>query len=343
MSRLSVAIVGAGNIAGGFDESSHARGDGVYTHAGAYCASDKFKLQAVFDVDSKRAIEFANYWGVVESLVSFEDVLTGFYDVISICSPDEKHLEHLTCILNAGCCKTIWIEKPVANSRKQIESLQNLASEKGINVVVNFQRRTEKVHQNLRARVITYPKQLLSVGAVYIKGLKHIGVTLIDTLIFICGFPSSVRALERVFNVQVQEFTYSFQLLYPDFSVFVRTVDSERFEYNYHIFELDLLFYDERITVCGNSQYVRTVPVGEYFYSGVRTLDEASSILQQTNYKVSMKDVADYLFDVTTGQLPHTINTLDDTWNIMLIIDAIIESFDAGCKKIELDEKIWKK
>ena len=44
MNSLSVAIIGTGNIAGGYDEKKQGGDIGIYTHAGAYAAHGGFEL-----------------------------------------------------------------------------------------------------------------------------------------------------------------------------------------------------------------------------------------------------------------------------------------------------------
>jgi predicted dehydrogenase len=143
MSALSVAIIGAGNIAGNYDEKKQAGASGVYSHAGAYSAHGGFKLSTVYDLDVKKAEDFSRTWGISRSLAELSELYQMRHDVISVCTPDETHVKIVKDILLSGCCATIFVEKPLAMDAAEVDDLIELADHSGINVVVNFQRRTD--------------------------------------------------------------------------------------------------------------------------------------------------------------------------------------------------------
>jgi predicted dehydrogenase len=201
---LTVAIVGAGNIAGGFDVNRQEDENGVYSHAGAYRAHGGFSLETVFDPVVERAESFRNAWRVRQVALEFEEILQGFHDVISLCSPDETHFEYLESILSARCCRTVFAEKPLALRLGEIDRIIELAERSSINVVCNFQRRFEPEHVQLRRRIAEDPQKLLSATGHYMKGLRHIGTTMLDTLTFVCGYPEAALTYNRV-NREISE------------------------------------------------------------------------------------------------------------------------------------------
>jgi len=301
MSILSVAIIGAGNIAGGYDEKKQGNDAGVYTHAGAYFAHGGFKLTTVFDLDQERAESFVHKWGVGRKAAGMAEVRENRHDVISVCTPDETHFGIVRDILTARCCRTVFVEKPLAMNLDQIEEIALLAGKHGISVVVNFQRRNEPIHWEIRELIAARPEDLLSVNGYYMKGLRHIGVTMVDTLSYLCGYPEAVLAYNRVFNQEAGEHSYEFVLYYPGFNATVKTIDAERFLYNYHIFEIDLLFADRRKTLVDISQAVRETSVSDYAYSGIKVMNDREACYRETGYKYSMRDAAEYIYKVTAG------------------------------------------
>ena len=341
MTELSVAIIGAGNIAGGYDERK-TQLSGIYSHAGAYSSHGGFRLDTVFDRDIARAEMFRRSWGVNGCASSLDDILATQHDVISVCTPDDTHFRILREILAARCCRSVFVEKPLADNLAQIDEISRLATESRVRVVVNFQRRFEPAHIELRNSIAERPGELLSVSGHYMKGLQHIGVTMIDTLIYLCGNPGGVLAFNRVPNQEIQGGTYEFVLYFPGFTGTVKTTDAERFAYSYHIFEIDLLFRDGRKALVDISQGLRESPVTSYAYPGVRVLNDEQSRYRETAYKRSMLDAARYVFDVTTGTKPHTINTPESSYNNQLIIDSIIESFDRGMIRLNFESTNWK-
>jgi len=343
MTPLSVAIIGAGNIAGGFDERKQGGDQGIYTHAGAYAAHGGFRLRTVLDADPARARQFAEAWKADACASELRELCGSRHDVISICTPDATHFEIARTLLESRCCRTIFIEKPLAFEGEEIEELMRLSAQTGIHLAVNFQRRYEPSHRELRELVASRPDDLLSVTGHYMKGLRHIGVTMIDSLCHLCGYPEAVLTFRRVLNREVEDYSYEFVLFYPGFSVVVKTTDAERFHYNYHLFELDFLFADKRIALVDISQAVRETPVTGYAYSGVRVLNERQAHMRETGYKHSMLDAARYLHDITTGKIAHAVNTPQSSFDTHLIINAIIESWERGSVKLNFEQGSWKR
>ncbi len=343
MNSLSVAIIGTGNIAGGYDEKKLTGEEGVYSHVGSYQSHGGFRLNAVYDPDRQRAAAFCERWKVAENVESLLEIQRMQHDVISVCTPDGTHAGIVRELLQAGCCKTIFVEKPLAATTDEVEEIIQLAQERGINVVINFQRRNEATHRELSELIAARPDDLLSVSSHYMKGLRHMGITMIDTLIMLCGRPLSVQTYNRAFNREADEYSYEFILYFTGFTASVKTVDSERFDYNYHLFEIDLLLADGRKTLVDISQALREVPVTPYAYSGVKVINERQAVIRDTGYKFSMQDAVAYLHEVTSGQKPHATNTPQSFYNDLLIVEKVIESYERGSVKLDLEPQSWKK
>ena len=249
----------------------------------------------------------------------------------------------MSAFLKANCCKTIFAEKPLALELEQIAEIAELASQRGIAVVCNYQRRYEPAHEELRRRVLDHPGSLLSVCGHYMKGLRHIGTTMIDSIVQICGLPDAVQAFSRAYNAAVDDYSYEFVLLYPGFTAVVKTVDAKSVGYAYHLFELDLLFSDGRATLVDISQGLRESPVTDYVYSGVKILNDRESVYKGTGYRHSMIGAAKYVYDVTCGYIAHTVNTPHAAYNNALIATAIGTSFQDGSVKLNFGMDSWKR
>jgi predicted dehydrogenase len=342
MSKLKVAIIGAGNIAGGYDERKLSDDSGVYSHAGAYLADGRFELSLVLDSDLARAQSFCAKWGGRPS-DSMNDFLNETFDVVSVCTPDLTHFSLLKQLLLVKRCKTIFVEKPIAENLADIDELISLSEKSGIHLVVNFQRRWEPEHLRLKEKIEKEREKVLSVSATYMKGLRHIGVTLVDTLTFLLGYPTAVQGFNKVINQEVSDYSHEFILFYDECSVVVKTTDSVRYKYNYHLFELDFLLADGRIALVDNSQRIKTTPVTSYVYSGVKVLNEQQATLAATEYNKSMAYGVDYLYKLSTGCTKHFTNTPEMSFNNAVIINKVMESFEQGSVKIILEKSLWKK
>lgn len=340
---LTVAVIGTGQIAGGYDEAQLTQGSqGVFTHAGAYSKSGKYSLETVCDIDNQRASVFQLRWGFTNKVNRTEEVCKMFHDVISVCTPDATHYPIIKSLIEAKCCKCIFIEKPIAHTLEQIQEIIELATVNGVAVIVNFQRRFDAVLADIREKIISRAATPLAANGYYIKGLDHIGTTMLDTITYMLGYPKAVLGYNKIFNQQVQDDTYEFVLFYEDFNITVKTVDSGKYEYNYHIFELDLLTRDKRICINDNSRQIEIRKLADYVYSGVQVLDDRHSVKIETQYDISMLNAVSYIYEVVSGRISHTINTPQIAYNTKLIIEKIKLSYSSQ-KTVEIMVDQWKK
>ena len=91
------------------------------------------------------------------------------------------------------------------------------------------------------------------------------------------------------------------------------------------------------------SQAVRETSVSDYAYSGIKVMNDREACYRETGYKYSMRDAAEYIYKVTAGRTPHTVNTPWSSFNNLLILNAVIESFERGSVKLPFEEGLWKK
>lgn len=335
--ELSVAIIGAGRIAGGYDRDRLDASPGIFTHAGAFTRDGRFSLDTIIDIDEAKARQFANEWQIPSVGTDFTDICRAHHDVISVCTPDSSHSAIINELIKSRAAKTIFAEKPLALSGQEILDIRRLAEERGVNVVVNSQRRFDPVHRRLRDIITAERVRLLAVNAYYIKGLDHIGTTLIDTICFLCGKPESVFAYNRVFNRAIHNYTYEFILFFDSFNVTVKTVDSETSGYSYHIFEIDLLLNNKRLIVNDNSRRLETRPVVDYAYSGVRCFDDQHPAAEETGYAFSMLNAVEYLYEITMGIRQHDENTPGTAYQNKCIVEAVRRSYEEQ-KRIPIGE-----
>jgi predicted dehydrogenase len=208
-------------------------------------------------------------------------------------------------------------------------------------VVVNYQRRFDCAYERLRRRIGSSDETpLLAANAFYIKGLLHIGTTMIDTITAVCGYPERIWAFNRVWNREIRAYTYEFILFYPHYNISVKTIDSNRDLYNYHIFELDFLLRDGRITLTDCTRYIETRSVCGFAYSGVNVINDGEPNRERTEFDQSMSNAIDYLYSITTGKQTHTINRPELSYNNSLILETVIQSYQSG-RQVRIKESEW--
>ncbi len=332
---LTVLIIGAGDIAGGYDQRKDIEDTGIYSHAGAYQANGQFSLFGIYDTCFESAKKFQSFWDVERVFNDLEEIIDANPDVISVCTPDNTHYEIIKTLLQNNACRCIFAEKPLALSVSDIEELARLSDRSAIPVVTNFQRRFDPVYHELSERFLDNPENIITANCYYMKGLSHIGVSLIDAAISIFGRPKNVLSYGRQYNQAVTDYSYDFIFDYGMFNITFKAADPIDGAYYYHIFEFDILFSDGRITLLDNTRTMQKRGVINYTYSGFRTLDEHNANYIDTGYRKSMLNSVNYVAEVTEGA-KHEINTIQDSICNAHVINAIIESFSSG-KVIELE------
>ena len=138
---LSVAIVGCGKIAGGFDVARSV--DALpLSHAGAYSRDGRFELAFCVEPVAGVRDAFARRWEPRASYRSLEDAVkrANGVDIVSICSPTALHPSHVQAALLLGP-SLIFCEKPLAQSAAEAASIVDACQEAGVLLAVNHTRR----------------------------------------------------------------------------------------------------------------------------------------------------------------------------------------------------------
>ena len=181
---LRAAVIGLGNIAWKYDAGIVGS---VLTHCSTYAADTRTTVVVGYDRDPAQGAAFAHGTGVPIA-TSLEDLLARRPDIVSICSPNHLHAEHLRACLNA-CIPMIWLEKPATTDADEARRLLDLQrSLRASTVLVGFQRRYQAAYQRLRA--LTESGELgpcKGISITYSRGLETNGVHLIDLLFDLLG------------------------------------------------------------------------------------------------------------------------------------------------------------
>jgi predicted dehydrogenase len=193
MHTWKAAIVGCGQIAGGYDAS--APEDFIRTHARAYASCPETNLAAVMDVDPVRARVFAGRWQVPKHYDVLAELLERERcEIVSICTPDERHADDLRTCLEFPSVRAIWCEKPLALDITAAQSLVTLAQAQGVILAVDYQRQWEPAHQILAKEIRSGAwGRILGAHAAYSKGILHNGSHLIHLLRDFLGEPEKMQ------------------------------------------------------------------------------------------------------------------------------------------------------
>ena len=188
MNKLSVLIIGCGNIAGGYDETINAR-DSINSHAKAYSTNKNFSLEACVDIDEDLSLRFAKRWGFRNSYSNLKEAfLNGaHYDVVSICTPTLQHERDLQFLLKKFP-RVVFCEKPLVADLKNARRLVKQYDQSKTLLAVNHNRRWDQSIQIFRERLISGQLGVIrSIVGYYNKGIMNNGTHMIDLLFFLLG------------------------------------------------------------------------------------------------------------------------------------------------------------
>lgn len=203
---LRVAIIGAGQVA-----------DKV--HATYYATRSDLRMVAVCDSRLEQAQAFAAKFDMAGSYDDLRLMLEEARpDVVSVCSPNRFHFEHVMATLEAGC--HVMCEKPPAMTPQQADQMRVLAHKKGNVLAYDFHHRF-----SLDAQVLRENMQAGALGEVYLTTatalrrsgvpgwgvftnkamqgggpLIDIGIHMLDAAMYVLGFPAVKRVMAHSFQ-----------------------------------------------------------------------------------------------------------------------------------------------
>lgn len=202
-SRMKVLIIGAGNIAQGFDEVDN---ELVRTHIKGYRNfEESFDVDTFFDTDRAKSESAALKWSVTNWVSDFSELKMNYFDVISICTPDDTHGYYLEKVVQMRP-KVIFLEKPVGLSYQEAENLFNLCEENGILLLVNYSRLYLLEFQNIKQRIKDGEfGNILSISLKYHKGFYHNASHLLNLLIYLIDPNFEKAVITGVINDYTKE------------------------------------------------------------------------------------------------------------------------------------------
>lgn len=122
MKRVGVAVIGVG-----FWGRNHAR---------VYMEIPEAELIAVCDINSKRAEETAEKYGVEAYTDSRKLLRRDDVDAVSICTWTTTHAKETIRALKAG--KHVLVEKPIANTAKEAKQIVEMAEKENLILMTGF-------------------------------------------------------------------------------------------------------------------------------------------------------------------------------------------------------------
>lgn len=336
-----VAIIGCGEIAGGYDEKSAFRH--VYTHAGAYKKHPRFILTAVADNDKARLSKFQEIWKVKKGYTDYLELLKKEkIDLLSVCVPDRLHFKIIRDSLRRGSMKAILGEKPMADELDDARQLLKLCNRAKVSLFINYNRLWEPAHRAVKTMIENgCLGDLQSCLGYYVRGIRHNGSTMISTIKFLLGDDiNKVRALAKSSSGYCDDPAID-GVLTSKSGVNIFLIASDKNGYGHSIFEIDLLGNKGRAKIVDNGHNVELYKTAVYKrYAGVRELVPISKKGLKSFPKNGMGETLLYTLDEIALSLDRGLLNLGYAYEAvkdMRIAEALIESVNGKGKVVCLN------
>lgn len=334
---VKAAVIGCGNIAGRYDELG--KRPGCYTHAGAYGLAG-VDIVAAADPNPDRRSAFARNWQVPHVYADHRDLLARHrVDVVSVCVPDLLHEEIIGEVLAVMRPPVVFAEKPLARDRRGARALLDRAKDVGTRIVVNNQRRWESGHRRAAALIREGGVgDVVTVTALYVRGLYHIGSTAVDTVRFLITEVDAVQALHGKHVASVPDDPSVDAALYLSNGATTFMAGVDRLGCHYSLFELDVLGTAGRVRLVENGDRILLSRAQEYSrYPGFTELRETADQHIVADMGSAIPNAIREIVDWIQGRGRLEVDTGEEAYRDLCVLDAIAISRAEGCVRIKVN------
>ncbi len=197
--KLKAAIIGAGSIGGLIDTPNS---NTIASHAHAYSICKETQLIAFCEPNDTQAKLFCENWGDIPRYRNVDEMLKNeTLDIVSIASPTALHVSHLLQLLENKNISHILCEKPLTDSIKTLNEIQEHLNQSSKKVLINFIRHydpsTLQLAQMIRNGTLG---KVIEFSAVCTKGLLHNGAHMLDMLTLFFDDINTITAVEATSN-----------------------------------------------------------------------------------------------------------------------------------------------
>lgn len=251
---FKTAIVGCGNIAGGYDKDVPVEWSA--THAGAYHLCPDTDLVAVSDINSGSLEGFKKKWGVQKGYLDYQEMLKKEkIDILSICAPTPFHYE-IFCSAIAQGTKAVYLEKPLSDNLSTAGKMVEAGSK--MIVAVNYFRRWNTTFSDLADKIKAneYGKGIMATVH-YNKGIFLNGSHFVDMMCWFWGEPVHAEYVRTAVNDPIDpgvDFILHFK---NNFTVYFLNMP----DVSYNFAQIDILMEKRRITIGQRGQMLYEYPI----------------------------------------------------------------------------------
>lgn len=297
-SKYKVAIIGCGEIAGGYDEKLN--DESIYTHAKAYLSHGGFELIAAMDPDKAKLDHFLDTWKVPSGFSDLGSLLqVTSPEVVSICSPNEFHFSQLKLLANFPSIKAVICEKPLALSEEDAISALNLFNANKKLLLVNYLRQWDSLISSLKNR---FEKNSfgspLRGRVLYTKGVFHNASHAINLLETWFGPARDIVGVS-VYKLDSTDIIADFSLTFAnDVNVFFQSLPAE----HYNIFEMEFFTPKSRVRINHNHDLEIQDRIESKIQNNAFTL--SSTRIEKGTLNFAMPNVISNLYEALRSGTP---------------------------------------
>lgn len=204
--KKKVAIIGGGQVA-------------EKVHVSYYATRDELEVAAVVSPNAEKAKAFAERNGIPRYYTDASEMYKEVKpDIVSICTPNKFHFEHVMQALHNGC--HVMCEKPPAIKAEDARQMMELAEQNGCILAYDFHHRfaedagllREKVDEGVLGNVYVVKAKALrrcgipgwgSFTNKSIQGggpLIDLGVHMLDAALYVLGFPKIKKVNAKMYQ-----------------------------------------------------------------------------------------------------------------------------------------------
>src|SRR5688572_15329334 len=318
---MRAAVIGCGKIGSEFSDDPRVKG--IYSHAGAYAASSRIELAAVCDADPLRSERCARRWNLRKGYTDVAELMAEEKpEIVSVCTPDDTHVEILQRVLASPYVKGILAEKPLAMTASDGAEIASAAAAKGVVLALNYIRRYAAGHRAIKSLLASDAMgDIQSVAGLYSGGLLHNGSHWLDASRWLVGEIVAVQSFPRDHPCSPGDFSADVRLEFASGATgFLQACRSDAFG----IFEFDIIGMSGRVRFVDSGHLIHTFSVGDSpYYSGYRALlrrDELPGGVEN----VMVNAVEDLVTCVADGGVPQCSGS--DGVAALRVVEAIRRS-----------------
>lgn len=188
-------------------------------HVSYYRTRNEVEIVAVVGSNFERTKEFAERNGIARYYTDVEEMFQAEHpDIVSVCTPNKYHHEHVMKALEHGC--HVLCEKPPSISSQEARQMQEVAKEKNLILAYNFHHRfaedveimQQKVAEGVLGDVYVVKAKALRRSGVPGWGnftnkeaqgggpLIDLGVHMLDAALHVLGYPKVEKVTAKMFQ-----------------------------------------------------------------------------------------------------------------------------------------------